>query len=146
MTMHSHEPTLGRKLFSIKSPLRWGEMDALGHLNNGEYLRYFEESRVVWGESLGFHLDGKGEGMILLKASVTYKKQVTYPANVEIGLFAGAIGRSSFNVVNTLSVDGDTAYAAIGEFVIVWYDYIAGKSLPIPASLRAVLEGKGHES
>lgn len=146
MTMHAHEPNLGLKLFSIKSPLRWGEMDALGHLNNAEYLRYFEECRVVWGESLGLHLDGKGEGMILLKASVTYKKQVTYPSNVEIALFAGAIGRSSFNVVNTLSVEGDAAYAAIGEFVIVWFDYIAGKSLPIPATLRAALEGKGPES
>lgn len=144
--MHAHEPNLGPKLFSIKSPLRWGEMDALGHLNNAEYLRYFEESRVVWGESLGLHLDGKGEGMILLKASVTYKKQVTYPSNVEVALFAGAIGRSSFHVVNTLSVEGDAAYAAIGEFVIVWFDYIAGKSLPIPATLRAALEGKGPES
>ncbi len=120
-------------------------MDALGHINNGAYLRYFEESRVIWSESLGLRWDGNGEGMILLKASVTYKKQVTYPANVEVTLFAGEIGRSSFNVVSTLTLEGESEPAAIGEFVIVWFDYITGKSLPIPATLRGVLEGKGPQ-
>ena len=51
----------GPKLSSIRFPLRWGEMDALGHINNAAYLRYFEESRVAWSASLGIHLDGKGE-------------------------------------------------------------------------------------
>ena len=136
------ETKLGLQLSLIRFPLRWGEMDSLGHINNAAYLRYFEESRVIWSESLGIRLDGKGEGMILLKASVTYKKQVTYPANVEVALFAGEIGRSSFHVVNTLTVEGENTPAAIGEFVIVWFDYITGKSVPIPATLRAVLEGK----
>ena len=141
-TVDHPETKPGLKLSSIRFPLRWGEMDALGHINNAVYLRYFEESRVAWSASLGIHLDGKGEGMILLKASVTYKKQVTYPANIDVALFAGAIGRSSFTVVNTLTVEGDDTPSAIGEFVIVWFDYVAGKSLPIPATLRAVLEGK----
>lgn len=143
--MDHPEAKLGLQLSSIGFPLRWGEMDSLGHINTAAYLRYFEESRVIWSESLGFRLDGKGEGMILLKACVTYKKQVIYPANVEVALFAGEIGRSSFHLVNTLTVEGENTPAAIGEFVIVWYDYIAGKSLPIPARLRAVLAGNGAQ-
>ena len=127
----------------MRFPIRWGEMDALGHVNNAEYLRYFEESRVRWSESLGLHLDGKGDGFILLKASVTYKKQVSYPANVDVALFAGKIGRSSFHLINTLTIEGDELPAAVGEFIIVWFDYLTGKSAPIPASLRVALEGKG---
>lgn len=142
MTMRQPEITLGPKLSTLQLAVRWGEMDALGHVNNAEYLRYFEESRTLWAESHGFHLDGKGEGMILLKASVTYKKQVSYPANIEVVLHAGEIGRSSFNIINTLTVEGDSTPAAIGEFVIVWFDYESNKSVPIPANLRAVLEGK----
>ena len=57
-------------------------------------------------------------------------------------LHAGEIGRSSFNIINTLTVEGDSTPAAIGEFVIVWFDYDANKSVAIPANLRAVLEGK----
>ncbi len=142
--MDHQETKPGVKLSSIQFPIRWGEMDSLGHVNNTEYLRYFEESRIRWSDSLGLHLDGKGEGMILLKTTVTYKKQVSYPANVEVALFAGEIGRSSFHVINTLTVEGDSSPAAVGEFIIVWFDYPAGKSLPIPASLRAVLEGKAQ--
>ena len=141
--MNEQETIRGPQLSAMRLPVRWGEMDALGHVNNAVYLRYFEESRTRWSDSIGFPLNGKGEGMILLKASVTYKKQVSYPANVEVALFAGEIGRSSFHVVNTLTVEGDSSPAAIGEFVIVWFDYLAGKSLAMPDSLRAVLEGKG---
>ena len=142
MTMREPEIKLGLKLSTLQLAVRSGEMDALGHVNNAEYLRYFEESRTLWAESHGFHLDGKGEGMILLKAGVTYKKQVSYPANIELALYAGEIGRSSFHLVNTLTVEGDRTPAAIGEFVIVWFDYDTNKSVPIPANLRAVLEGK----
>ena len=137
---HSERQT-GIKLHSMKFPLRWGEMDALGHINNAQYLRYFEESRIVWGESLDMHLDGKGEGMILLKASVTYKKQLTYPGNIDVALFAGEIGRSSFHLLNSLTVEGYSTPAAIGDFVIVWFDYRSDKSLAIPDWLRTVLDG-----
>ena len=142
--MDHQDAISGVKLSSMRFPVRWGEMDSLGHVNNTEYLRYFEESRIRWSESMNLRLDGRGEGMILLKTTVTYKKQLSYPANVEVVLFAGEIGRSSFHVINTLTVEGDNSPAAIGEFIIVWFDYPAGKSLPIPASLRAVLEGKAQ--
>ena len=142
MTVDHPETIPGLKLSSMRFPVRWGEMDALGHVNNASYLRYFEESRILWSESMGLHLDGTGEGMILLKASVTYKKQVSYPADIYIDLFAGGIGRTSFQLVNTLTQAGDTTPAAIGEFVIVWFDYRTNKPLPVPATLRAVLEGK----
>ena len=143
MTAGHTEIKLGVKLSSMQFPVRWGEMDALGHVNNASYLRYFEESRILWSESQGMHLDGTGEGMILLKASVTYKKQVSYPANIEVDLFAGDIGRTSFQLVNTLTITGETAPAAIGEFVIVWFDYRSNKPVQIPSTLRALLEGKG---
>ena len=132
----------GVALSSVRFPVRWGEMDALGHVNNASYLRYFEESRILWSESLGLRLDGTGEGMILLKASVTYKRQVSYPADIDIDLIAGDIGRTSFQLVNTLTIAGEAAPSAVGEFVIVWFDYRTNKPQPVPAALRAVLEGK----
>lgn len=143
MTVDRSDPKPGLKLSTMRFPVRWGELDAQGHVNNTVYLRYFEESRVLWGETLGLHLDGKGEGMILLKSSVTYRKQVNYPANIDVALFVGKIGQSSFSLIQTLTVEGDTLPAAVGEFVIVWFNYETDKSLPIPAAVRAVLEGKG---
>lgn len=122
-------------------PIRWGDMDALAHVNNTLYLRYFEEIRVSWAHGIGMPLRSDGEGMILAKASVTFKKPVTYPANVTVDLLAGHIGRTSFVLLNTLTVDGDSEPSATGECVTVWYDYIALKSMPLPDKLRAILDG-----
>ena len=141
MTADHSDFSLGAPLSSSRFPVRWGEMDAMGHVNNAAYLRYFEESRIIWSETLGIRFDGIGEGMILLKASVTYLKQLSYPANIEVTLFAGNIGRTSFHLLNTLTVESDSTPAATGDFVIVWFDYRSNKSAPIPATLRAVLEG-----
>ena len=129
-------------LHTMSFPIRWGELDVLGHVNNAQYLRYFEESRTAWCEAIGRPLpksSNTGEGMILLKASVTYKKPVGYPASVLVELKAGRIGNTSFDLVNTLVIEGETEVAAIGEFVIVWFDYVNHKPKPIPAEIRELL-------
>jgi acyl-CoA thioester hydrolase len=133
------EHTTPPLLHSMTFPIRWGELDVLGHVNNAQYLRYFEESRTAWCEAIGRPLRNTGEGMILLKASVTYKKPVGYPANVIVELKAGRIGNTSFDLVNTLTIEGETEVAALGEFVIVWFDYLNNKSKPIPPEIRARL-------
>ncbi len=129
-------------LSTLHFPIRWGDMDALAHVNNTLYLRYFEESRVSWALDIGMPLRKDGEGMILAKATVTFKKPVNYPANVTVDLLAGNIGRTSFTLLNTLVVDGESEPSAMGECVIVWYDYLNQKSMPLPEKLRAILEGK----
>jgi acyl-CoA thioester hydrolase len=34
-------------------PVRWGDMDAYGHVNNTVYFRYMEQVRVEWLEQMG---------------------------------------------------------------------------------------------
>ena len=42
-----------RKLIHItKMPIRWGDMDAYGHVNNTIYFRYMEQARVEWIEDM----------------------------------------------------------------------------------------------
>ena len=36
----------GRLVRVDRVPMRWGEMDALGHMNNVSYFRYFEQYRL----------------------------------------------------------------------------------------------------
>ena len=33
-------------------PIRWGDMDALGHVNNTVYFRYMEQARIEWVRAL----------------------------------------------------------------------------------------------
>ena len=34
-------------------PIRWGDMDAFGHVNNTVYFRYMEQVRISWFEQIG---------------------------------------------------------------------------------------------
>jgi acyl-CoA thioester hydrolase len=122
--------------------VRWGDMDALGHVNNAEYLRYFEQSRIAWLEGHGYAVAGVGTGPILAKVSVTYLKPVVYPTEIEIRLYAGHVGNSSFTLLSEI-VNGRDASERFteGEFVTVWVDYERAKSAPIPEKIRAILTG-----
>ena len=140
--MSQNPTTPPRLLNGMKCQVRWGDMDAFGHVNNAEYLRYFEQSRISWLEGLGYWTPEKGTGPILAKVSVTYLKPIVYPSELEIRIFAGPVGRSSFTLVSDI-VNGRDASECFttGEFVTVWMDYEAGKSVPVPDGLRAVLTG-----
>ncbi len=139
----SPPPTAERRLLhSLRLQVRWGDMDALGHVNNAEYLRYFEQSRIVWLEGIGYALASEGTGPILAKVSVTYLKPVVYPTELEIRLYAGPVGNTSFTLVSEIVNGRDAAERFTeGEFVTVWVDYAASKSVPIPDRLRAILTG-----
>lgn len=139
--MSDEKNSKGVQLATMKFPVRWGEMDALAHINNVEYLRYFEESRLEWMLRHGMHLNNRSEGMILLKTSTTYKKPVTYPAQVVVDLYAGRVGNTSFDLLNTLTVEGESEPACEAEFVIVWFDYVNNKPKTVPDFLRALLRG-----
>jgi len=131
-----------RLLHSLRMQVRWGDMDALGHVNNAEYLRYFEQSRIEWLEGHGYAVAGVGTGPVLARVSVTYLKPVVYPTEIEIRLHAGHVGNSSFTLLSEI-VNGRDASERFteGEFVTVWVDYERAKSVPIPEKIRAILTG-----
>lgn len=58
--------------------MRWGDMDAVGHLNNTYYFRYLEQVRIEWLNSLGYGIDPEGIGPVLANTACTFRKQLTY--------------------------------------------------------------------
>jgi acyl-CoA thioester hydrolase len=125
-------------------PIRWGDMDAMGHVNNIIYLQYCEQCRVDWKTRLGGLLDSSRQGMIVKKASMTYHRPLVYPGTVEVRMFAAHIGRTSFSQLYELRADGQGEELwAEAEFVVVWFDYASKAPAPIPANIRKVLEGRG---
>lgn len=41
-------------IYATILPVRWGDMDAMNHVNNTVYFRYMEQARIEWLESLGY--------------------------------------------------------------------------------------------
>ena len=62
-------------LHSSNIPVNWGDMDALGHVNNTMYFRYMEIARVNWLNSLGIKL-GKNKAVLNSEQELTESKPI----------------------------------------------------------------------
>lgn len=148
--MSKEQPRLAdyHPVFEMPIPLRWGDMDSFGHVNNTVYFRFMEEVRISWFRDLDLARSGvEGQGPVIVNASMEFLKQLHYPGDVIAHMFVGTPGRSSFDTRFELyrADDPATLYAR-GAAKCVWIDYAAAKSVPIPDSLRRAIETAGVKS
>ncbi len=129
-----------RKLVhTMQVPIRWADMDAMGHVNNTLYFRYMEQGRLEWLESLGYATSHVvEEGPVIVDAHCTFHLPLTYPADVEVRTFIGHAGRSSLPTYYELRRVGDETLYADGAAKIVWIRPATGKSISLPEKLRSL--------
>lgn len=121
-------------------PIRWGDMDAMGHVNNTIYFRYFEVVRLDWFFTKTGMSGLSGEGVIIVNAFCNFIRQLEFPGDVRARLYVSDIGRSSFDTWLTLErTDEPGVVYANGGATTVWTDYAAKKSKPMPDWFRALL-------
>jgi acyl-CoA thioester hydrolase len=124
-------------IHTIRMPIRWGDMDAMGHVNNTVYFRYFEQARIDWLSQIDCAPDPNGEGPVIINAYCTFLRQLTYPGEIEICTFIGTFGRTSFETYHEIRrVDEPTVLAAEGGAKVVWVNFPVGKSTPLSEDLR----------
>lgn len=129
-----------RKLVhTTRIPIRWGDMDAMGHVNNTVYFRYAEQGRIEWMDSLGL-LDGKEGSPVIINASCSFLIPFTYPGAVELSTFLEKPGRSSVVSYFEMRLVGEDRLYAEGAAKIVWTDPATGKSIPLPEAMRRLAE------
>jgi len=118
-------------------PIRWGDMDAMGHLNNTLYFRYLEIVRIAWFDELGFGPNPQGEGPVIVNAFCNFIRQLEYPGDVLAKHYVCNPGRSSIDTYVTLErTDRPGEIYAEGGAKIVWVDFPKQKSAPLPEWLR----------
>lgn len=122
----------------IEIPIAWGEMDAFKHLNNVHYFRYFESSRVVYVEQVGFleSMQEIGVGPILAETSCKYKFPLEYPDRVSVGTKLLELSEDRFLLKHRIWSLTHERVAAEGEALVVSYNYKRGEKAPVPESVR----------
>lgn len=118
------------KIFAIA----WGDMDALGHVNNSRYFDYFQEARIEWLQQINISMTGK-TGPVVIHVSATYLKPVVYPATLSLRSSIHSLGNSSMIMDHHLYQD--EVLMCHGTSKIVWVDYAQGKSVPLPELIRS---------
>jgi acyl-CoA thioester hydrolase len=118
-------------------PIRWGDMDAMGHVNNTIYFRYFEIVRLEWLFKVGAPTDPNGLGPVIVNAFCNFIRQLEFPGDVLARHYVANPGRSSFDTFITLErTDHPGVVYAEGGSKTVWTDFKAQKSHPLPQWLR----------
>ena len=129
----------GGKQFEFRSQVRWGDMDAAGHVNNTLYFRYMEDARIAWFQHLGMLDPNAAAQPILARVECDFKKPVTFPGDVITRLVVTRVGRSSVDHdVEIVLADHPGQVVATGKSVVVWLDYTTGKSTPWTETQRAL--------
>ncbi|TCT08539.1 acyl-CoA thioesterase [Paralcaligenes ureilyticus] len=132
-TLSSGAPRIGG-VFHWVMPVRWGDLDALNHVNNTLYFRYAEEARVCLFAQAGIILPSTRVG-VLAHASLDFLKPLRYPSTAVVRLTLARIGRSSMELDMSIECEEDpgTIYAK-GKNIMVGTDSASGKSSPWTAS------------
>ena len=135
-------PDKKKLVYEMVIPIRWGDMDAMGHLNNGSYFRYMETIRIEWFLSADMPPDPTGEGPVIVNAFCNFYKQLEYPGDVLTKMYVSDPGRSTFETWCTMErVDKLGVICAAGGATTVWVDFPAQKSKTMPDRLRKIIEG-----
>lgn len=121
--------------------VRWGDMDAQGHVNNTVYFTYCESARVELLRLIGFKGKQAGltEGPTLVHASCDFKRQVVYPAKLDVGIRVDRIGQRSFKMVYGIFFHGTDEVSAVAVSINAWANYAEGRSVELPEGIRAAL-------
>ncbi len=122
-------------------PIRWGDMDAMGHVNNTIYFRYMEIVRIEWMHQAGGAPDPAGDGPVIVNAFCNFIKQLEYPGDVLAKHYVANPGRSSFDTFITLErTDAPGLICASGGAKTVWVNFPKKTSVPLPDWLRQIVK------
>lgn len=132
----------GAWAYTHADEVRFGDLDAMRHLNNVAFLTFFESARIAYIQSIvPDHSPTEPDdfGLIFAECHINYRSPGHYGELLETRVRPAAVARSSFRVEFEMRV-GERLVAE-GYGVLVGYDYAAGRAAPLPDRLRAVLDG-----
>ncbi|WP_300419156.1 thioesterase family protein [uncultured Pseudoalteromonas sp.] len=129
-----------------KINVAWGEMDALQHVNNVVYFRYFETARIDFFTQLGFlkDLQATGVGPVISETNARYKRPVTFPDTVHVGVKISDIEHDRFMMHYTVFSESQDAVTTIGSSQVVMFNFKTGKKAQLNDELLTAL--KAHSS
>lgn len=133
-------PEHKKLVYEMIIPMRWGDMDAMGHVNNTTYFRYLETIRIDWLHSIGAVPQPNGHGPVIVNAFCNFYKQLEYPGDVLIKMYASDPGRTTFETWGTMErTDQPGVIYAAGGATTIWVDFPNQKAVDLPDWMRQVV-------
>lgn len=133
-------PEQKKLVIEIPMSIRWGDMDAMGHVNNTVYFRYLETARIEWMRKAGCEPDPRGEGPVIVNAFCNFYKQLEYPGDVLVKMYVSDPGRTTFETWATIErTDQVGVVYAAGGGTTIWVDFPSQKAKTLPDWMRELV-------
>ena len=126
----------------IQQVVDWGDMDSFQHVNNVVYIRYFENARVAYFERMDWkaQLAQTGVGPILATAQARFRRAVTYPDTLLVGVRVASMSLDRYTMDYRIVSMKQNDLVTTGDTVVVTFDYRQGVKIAIPDEMRKRIE------
>ena len=127
--------------YSVRTPLRWRDIDMLGHLNQSVYHELLEEGRAGLLMEIGARLPDPSAGgaFVMVHVDLDHHTEVRKDhGEVEIIVGVARVGNSSLTLSQEVRLPDGTV-AASGTAVIVAWDPAARGKRTLTEAERAAL-------
>lgn len=115
----------------------WGEMDALQHVNNVVYFRYFETARIDYFAHLKLmeELQSTQIGPVLSETQARYKIPVTFPDTLLIGSRITAVQADRFSMEYQVVSQKLGKVTTVGSATVVMFNFKTGEKALLPPAV-----------
>ena len=124
-------------MFVHREPVRFRDLDPMGHVNNAVFLTYIESARAAFLQHLGAVQTLEDLAIIVARIEIDFRAPVRFGDKVDVSVRVSRFGDKSFDLAHELRV-GETLVAE-AESVLVTYDYERREPVSIPAAWREKL-------
>jgi acyl-CoA thioester hydrolase len=126
----------------VEIPIAWGEMDALGHVNNIVYFRYFETARIEYLRRIGWSNVNPvgGIGVILHSVQARFRVPLTFPDSLRVTSRLVRLEADRLTLGHDIRSERLGVLAAEGSGIIVAYDYARATKAMIPHEIVGKIE------
>ncbi|EXB17842.1 acyl-CoA thioesterase [Acinetobacter baumannii] len=125
----------------------WGDMDAFGHVNNVQYYRYIESSRILYMENV--NILTPNIYTVVASSQCKYLKPVFYPDVLKVGVRVEELRKSAFRMAYILWSESQQQIVATGEAVMVCVNKMIGLKCEIPSEVKSKIieleKSVGHD-
>ena len=129
---------LGDFAFQADINVEWGDMDALQHVNNVEYFKYFQIARIAYFEKNNYDnlFTDKRISTILASTQCKFIYPLAYPDSISIGARVDLIAHEHFTMKYAVISKKHQRMVAIGDAKVVMFDYVENKKTLVPEQIK----------
>jgi len=127
--------------FVVDLNIEWGDMDALQHVNNIEYFKYFQAARIAYFEKIDSEsvLGETRISSILASTQCKFIYPLAYPDSISVGVRVDSMADQYFTMKYAVVSHKHQRLAAIGDAKVVVFDYVNNKKVSIPDEIRKTI-------